>query len=238
MNRVVVSASELKREIFDAVIICLLFYISAFIGDGLAFQILVGVALYVAILELTISKPFAHATNSHAKRRIGYILALATTTTALILMFTHPVESKQYVLWIGVVTASDASGLFFGRFFGKARPFFSRKLSPNKTYAGYFGEMIGSIAVGWLILHLLEMPLSTANVAYVLLGFVFCAIGDLIGSAAKRELGVKHSDELLSDLPIVGRLEKLMRSRHGFLDCFDSASLAFIFYVILLIGCP
>ena len=107
------------------------------------------------------------------------------------------------------------------------------QLATVRFMAGYLGELITTWTFGWLGLFMLGLPLSWPNVIFVCCGFVVCAIGDLIGSGAKRELGVKHSNEYLIDVPFLGRIECLMRSRHGFLDCMDSASCALIFYIIL-----
>ena len=93
---------------------------------------------------------------------------------------------------------------------------------------------MGSIAAGWIIIVVLKIPLLAANICFASTGFIACAIGDLLGSAAKRELGIKNSECFLLDKPILGKIERLMRSRHGFLDCFDSASVAFIYFIILL----
>ena len=237
MNRVTVSRISLRREIVDTLIICTLFYITAYIKGGVAFQILIAFGFMMAIAELLATSLRTEGAQP-GYSSIGCILMSLSLMISLLLILSRQYGSEQYILWIGVVTASDASGLFFGRILGKRKPFFSRKISPNKTYAGYFGEMVGSIVVGWLAIFILDMPLTPANLAYVHAGFIFCAIGDLIGSAAKRELGIKNSDELLLDLPVLGKIEKLIRSRHGYLDCLDSASFALIFYVILLAGCP
>lgn len=228
---------SLKQEIIDTALICTVFFVSALIGKAWPFRVIMAASFVMAIIEIFVSSHYAAKRGTHhsiiARTTMVIVLAMA-----LALIVTKPLSGKQYLLWIGVVTASDASGLLFGRVFGTHRAFFSKHISPNKTYEGYFGEFIGSLSAAWLIMVVLNLSFTGANYLYSLTGFIACAAGDLLGSAAKRELGIKDSEERLQKLPVLGKIEKLMRSRHGFLDCFDSASVALIYFIILLCGRP
>lgn len=225
----------LRQEVVDTILICFTFFITSIVFEAWLFKLVIGACFAISILEIFV-------TSIHSKRSYDCDNAVACSvmslalTIALVMLFMNPLTWKEYLLWIGVVTASDASGLFVGRLFGTHRPFFSKNISPNKTYEGYLGEMMGSILIGFVIVIILDMPLSLSNVLYVCTGFIVCAVGDLVGSAAKRELKIKDSSDKVINLPFFDKLEILMRSRHGYLDCFDSASFAFIYFIILIAG--
>ena len=221
-----------QKATLDTLIICAIIFVSSIIWDAEPLRWILIAALLMAVIELLTTS--VHTLGQHTKEFLYFdgFMAMFLLLAACLVFFKH-LSWQQYVLCLGLIMASDAGGLFFGRLFGKKRPFFSKKLSPNKTWGGYLGELITTWTFGWLGLFMLGLPLSWPNVIFVCCGFVVCAIGDLIGSGAKRELGVKHSNEYLIDVPFLGRIECLMRSRHGFLDCMDSASCALIFYIIL-----
>lgn len=221
-----------KTATIDTLLICLVIFIASFFTNGNAIRWILGGCLLMALTEIFYTSYAADTGDRY--QEIGYDYLMTTMLlVAICTVFFYHMNWKEYVLCLGLTMASDAGGLFFGRIFGHKKPRFSRKLSPNKTWAGYLGEMATTWALGWLGLWILNMPLNFANVTFVMLGFVVCAIGDLIGSGVKRELGVKHSSDYLNDLPILGKIELIMRSRHGFLDCMDSASFAIIFFVLL-----
>lgn len=223
----------LRQEIVDTLVICTIYVVTALIGGALIFRLFIGFCFVMAIVEIFVNSLYADEDRNHCEAFFNTLMTIILGV-AIYLLFQKKMTGEQYVLWIGTVTAADACGLFFGRLFGSRRPFFSKNVSPNKTYAGYIGEIVGSIAAGWIIIVVLKIPLLAANICFASTGFIACAIGDLLGSAAKRELGIKNSECCLLGKPILGKIERLMRSRHGFLDCFDSASVAFIYFIILL----
>ena len=225
----------LRQEVVDTILICITFFLTSIVLESWPFKLVIAACFIIAILEIFVSSSCAYnMTDSRKASACGTMTLILAI--ALVMLFMNHLSWKEYMLWLGVVTASDASGLLFGRLFGTHRPFFSKTISPNKTYEGYLGEIIGSITVGFSILLILDLPMTTTNIIYICTGFIPCAIGDLVGSAAKRELEIKDSSDKMLKLPVIGRLEVIMRSRHGYLDCFDSASFAFIYFIILIVG--
>ena len=98
------------------------------------------------------------------------------------------------VFWVMIVTwATDIFAYFAGRSIGG--PKLAPKVSPNKTWAGLIGGMVGAGVCGWLAAWAfgLEGP-------FLWLGAPMGAIaqaGDLYESWAKRRSGVKDSGSLL-----------------------------------------
>ena len=98
------------------------------------------------------------------------------------------------VLWVMVVTwATDIFAYFAGR--GIGGPKLAPRISPNKTWAGLGGGVIGAGVLGWLVALWLDMG-SPFLVAGGLMGLVAQA-GDLFESWLKRRAGVKDSSTIL-----------------------------------------
>ena len=98
------------------------------------------------------------------------------------------------VFWVmGVTWATDIFAYFAGRSIGG--PKLAPRVSPNKTWAGLIGGMIGAGLVGWgvALLFDLGMPFvwTGAPMAIVAQG------GDLYESWVKRRAGVKDSGSIL-----------------------------------------
>lgn len=96
------------------------------------------------------------------------------------------------------------------------------KISPNKTWAGFFGGMAFCLAAAAILqaTGLLEIPMIMSIILGVV---VHCTgvMGDLLESAWKRRFGVKDSGNLIP-------------GHGGLLDRFDSSLLAFPAGTLLL----
>ena len=122
---------------------------------------------------------------------IGGTLYVGIPTFAMLsLSWVWPV----LVFWVFVVTwATDILAYFAGRTIGG--PKLAPRLSPNKTWAGLAGGVVGAGLFGWLMARGFEMaPL------FHWLGAPMGAVaqaGDLYESWVKRRAGVKDSGTLL-----------------------------------------
>ena len=96
--------------------------------------------------------------------------------------------------WVFAVTwATDIFAYFAGRAIGG--PKLAPRISPNKTWAGLAGGMIGAGAFGWLLATWFEME-TFFLWAGAPLGLA-AQLGDLYESWEKRRAGVKDSGSLL-----------------------------------------
>lgn len=96
--------------------------------------------------------------------------------------------------WVLLVTwATDIFAYFAGRSIGG--PKLAPRLSPNKTWAGLGGGMLGAAVIGWAAADFFEM-----GAPFLYVGAAMGAIaqgGDLYESWMKRRAGVKDSGTIL-----------------------------------------
>ncbi|HEX8579343.1 MAG TPA: phosphatidate cytidylyltransferase [Allosphingosinicella sp.] len=98
------------------------------------------------------------------------------------------------VFWAMLVTwSTDIFAYFAGRSVGG--PKLAPKISPNKTWSGLFGGMLGAAVVGGLAAYFFGLDLLFM-VAGAPMG-ILAQLGDLYESKVKRRLGVKDSGSIL-----------------------------------------
>jgi phosphatidate cytidylyltransferase len=129
-----------------------------------------------------------------AARRIalgwGFVYIAAPAFALLVLSWVY----AGLVFWVMVVTwATDIFAYFAGRAVGG--PKLAPRLSPNKTWAGLIGGMIGAGLAGWGIAWLFDL-----GQPFVWIGAPMAVLaqgGDLYESWVKRRAGVKDSGTIL-----------------------------------------
>jgi len=102
--------------------------------------------------------------------------------------------SFELVFWLMLVTwATDIFAYFAGRSVGG--PKLVPRISPNKTWAGLAGGMVGAALVGALAAHAFDLgpPFLYVGAAMGLIA----QLGDLFESWVKRRRGVKDSGSIL-----------------------------------------
>lgn len=133
--------------------------------------------------------------------------------SCILLLRMHETYGRLYVLApFFVAFAGDSLAMYFGKWFGRTK--MAPRVSPNKTWAGFYGSVLGS-EIGMLLFGLLGyrwlgyMPnyphLMLVGAGANLLG----QLGDLSTSLIKREAGVKD-------------YSRLFLTHGGVLDRFDS----------------
>lgn len=124
---------------------------------------------------------------------VGGVLYALLPATALLWLRLRS-DGEWIVLWAFVVTwATDILAYAAGRSFGG--PKLAPRFSPNKTWSGLIGGVVGAtIAAGWLVV---EAELPHALLVAAPLFAVAAQGGDLFESWIKRKAGVKDSSGLL-----------------------------------------
>ncbi|MCL2136640.1 MAG: phosphatidate cytidylyltransferase [Coriobacteriia bacterium] len=115
------------------------------------------------------------------------------------------------ILVLGVVVSvwiNDAFAFLFGSKYGKHK--LAPRISPNKSFEGFFAGLIGSVCVWTLLVFI---PSFEIGIIWAVVGGLFTGImgilGDLVESRIKRSTGFKDSGSLLP-------------GHGGFLDRCDS----------------
>jgi phosphatidate cytidylyltransferase len=122
------------------------------------------------------------------------------------------------LLWV-----NDSGAYLAGTTFGRHR--LMVRISPKKSWEGFFGGLILSALAAWLLSGWLGVVDRNKWIIIALIISVAGTYGDLLESMLKRSMGVKDSGTI-------------MPGHGGFLDRFDSTILSFplVFLFISLFG--
>ena len=128
------------------------------------------------------------------------------------IFFFPGVEGKYFLLYFILLTKfSDMGAYVVGSLIGKHK--LIPRISPGKTWEGFFGAIIISTGASVAFVHFLGNHMFGMNLTHaIILGVILsttAVLGDLIESLFKRECGVKDSGSVL---PGIG----------GILDLLDS----------------
>ena len=89
---------------------------------------------------------------------------------------------------------NDIMQFVWGKIFGKHK--IIPKVSPNKTWEGFIGGMLSTVAIGYLLMFL--TPLSVPQVLLVsFLVAISGFLGDIVISAIKRDKGIKDMGDTI-----------------------------------------
>jgi phosphatidate cytidylyltransferase len=150
----------------------------------------------------------------------------AFSRTGLNSIIGHPgiIFSPGIVIGFFLLIWSNDTGAYLtGMSIGKHK--LMERISPKKTWEGFFGGMIIAAIVAWFLSRWLGVVDSIHWVIISIIISVAGTYGDLIESMLKRSLGVKDSGTI-------------MPGHGGFLDRFDSAVISFplVYLFISLLG--
>ncbi len=122
-----------------------------------------------------------------------------------------------------LIWANDTGAYLAGISFGRHR--LMERISPRKTWEGFFGGLIIAALVAWLLAGWLGAVNTPRWIVISVIISVTGTYGDLIESMLKRSAGVKDSGNI-------------MPGHGGFLDRFDSTIISFpmVYLFISLFG--
>jgi phosphatidate cytidylyltransferase len=135
------------------------------------------------------------------------LIYVGGTLLAVPALHEYPNGPSLVTFLLCVVWAGDITALYVGRAIGKHK--LAPRLSPNKTWEGAAGSVLGSLlaAAGLLALTEWSSHLNSARLSFpdeiwywLVLAIVInvaAQVGDLAESALKRSVGVKDSGTLL-----------------------------------------
>jgi len=153
------------------------------------------------------------------------IVYIGVLTAILALIACEPARATESLLtFLLIVLSNDTLAWLFGNLLGRKRGIVA--VSPNKSVAGFFGGMAGSICAAHGAALIFPEAITAGPWGITILGGLVGAaaiVGDLVESALKRSAGVKDSGNLIP-------------GRGGFLDTLDSLLLSAPFFYGLSIA--
>ncbi len=122
----------------------------------------------------------------------------------------------NFNLFILIVITFDIFSYMFGKSLGKTKLI---KISPNKTYEGFFGGVFISFSLSLLFSFIFNININKNLIIFIFLIIFSSFIGDIIESYFKRKNNLKNSSEFIP-------------GHGGIFDRFDSFLFSIIFYSI------
>jgi phosphatidate cytidylyltransferase len=120
------------------------------------------------------------------------------------------------LFYIFIIWANDVFAYLFGITLGRHRLF--ERISPKKSWEGFFGGLAGAIAMGYVAAIVLEAN-TTAWMGLALVAAIAGVFGDLVESLMKRSIDIKDSGNIIP-------------GHGGWLDRFDALILSAPFVFI------
>ena len=132
-------------------------------------------------------------------RSLMGLLILAPAWLAAVFMLSYPRGGMLVVVLVLVVAAADIGAYFSGKTWGRHK--LAEKVSPAKTWEGFWGGMAVCLLLALVLWYLLPdraAHIGLASVITITLSTALASVvGDLGVSMVKRESGVKDSGSLL-----------------------------------------
>ncbi len=156
---------------------------------------------------------------------MGFFTLIPTWVALIELKYLVPNGALVFAL-IAIVSFADIGAYFTGRAWGKAK--LAPKLSPGKSWAGFWGGMATCLLLALILLYPLNRYIVQLDAAHMLafivvamVTAVFSVLGDLFESMLKRSQGLKDSG-------------KTLPGHGGVLDRIDSLTSAAPVFVFLI----
>ena len=152
--------------------------------------------MFISLFLLMLIRLFAERSPSGCMTEMGPLSA-GLLYVGIFLSFQWLLRAdpmgKEYIFMLYTsVWLADGGAFYIGTYLGKNKLYPS--ISPNKTWEGAYGSLLGGALGAVIIRTIFNMPLSlTAAAAIGAVMGVAALLGDLVESMFKRDAGVKDS---------------------------------------------
>ncbi|MFT3808795.1 MAG: phosphatidate cytidylyltransferase [Micropepsaceae bacterium] len=152
---------------------------------------------------------FAYAQVKRRHRRWAFALPLYLGIPAIALLWLRGLpEGWITTLWfLFVVWATDSWAMIAGRIF--RGPLMAPRISPKKTWSGFFGGTIGAVGIGLIFAGIAGRAPDGSIVGAIIVLAIVGQAGDVLESAVKRRFQAKDAGAVIP-------------GHGGFLDRMDS----------------
>lgn len=160
----------------------------------------IGAAWWLLALLWLWQRQFAASDTStyRALKLFVGVLIFVPAWAALVLLHADPEHGPAWALFgVMLAWAADTFAYFTGRQFGGAK--LAPTISPGKTWAGFWGGMVGTLLVAVTGAALFGLGVVSA-LQLIALAIVVClasVLGDLFESLIKRHSGAKDSGRIV-----------------------------------------
>ncbi len=192
-------------------------------------RIVFGALLYTMLIVPTtfVCELWRKSSTPIANIATTFMGVIYVASPMAMLLFVPQLLVGKWSAWamlafVSIIWINDIFAYLVGISMGKHR--LCERISPKKSWEGFFGGLIGAVGAAVLFGYLFEGNLLVWGGLGLVTALAGVA-GDLVESLIKREVGVKDSG-------------KMMPGHGGFLDRFDALylSVPFVLIYLLLVG--
>lgn len=160
---------------------------------------LIALALLLSLVLMVFSQSFSSNENSISSlAHNGFGLLYIGIPLLFAIKLPHVTGENEPWLLASVfilIWSSDSFAYLVGRFLGRTKLF--ERISPNKTWEGFFGGMLFTILGAYLLFNFLGILSLGVWIGLALLVSSIGTLGDLFESAVKRHFKIKDSSNLI-----------------------------------------
>lgn len=114
---------------------------------------------------------------------------------AISILVLDPGGLNLLIAFVLTVAAGDIGAYFVGTSLGRHK--LAPSISPGKSWEGFWGGVVASLAFGLLVGSMLDELTLVDGVAIGAISGFISPVGDLVESLVKREIGIKDSGRIL-----------------------------------------
>lgn len=188
--------TDLRTRFISGVVLAVVAFLCIYFGSF--FMLLMMAAFgYVGLKEwMDLPKQLNFSTETKYKWFGFGMLYVGWAVVAVLLIRYSDSLGYAATVWLVTITAGTDIGAYFaGRYIGGAKV--APKISPNKTWAGVGGGIIGAIILSSLFLMAAGVSLSSSIIKLVVVFSLICQCGDFFESYVKRRFAVKDTGAFL-----------------------------------------
>lgn len=220
----IVTSILLLVTAFSAILLAVPCVESA-VGECLPFALLATIAAFALIFFVEVFRNKENPTQNVASTIMGVIYVALPMSLMLFIPFMLSPDRWNpwiFLFYLFLVWGNDVFAYLVGISIGRHK--MCPRLSPKKSWEGFFGGVLGSLAMGVLGAYVVEGN-YLVWLGLALIVSLSSVVGDLVESMFKRDAGVKDSGNFIP-------------GHGGMLDRFDalilSAPFAFVYLCVMM----